>query len=75
MSKPYHLIRTIEESYMYAIDCQIASLSYFVTHKSVSKNERKRHFEITRRLIYLGKDCGLDVNSLEKEFKELKNYE
>ena len=76
MSKSYDQCRTLEESFTYFIDCQLATVVELEMLKNPPKNRLNRHKGLARKMIETARAHGIDLSgesrvvTFEKNDKE-----
>lgn len=63
MSKPYDRCGTLEDSFLYFLDCQLATVEELEMLSRPPKNRLRRHRGIARKMIEKARQHGLDLSS------------
>ena len=66
MSKTYERCYTLEDSFVYFIDCQLATVVDLEMLKNPPKNRLNRHRGIARKMIETARAQGIDLSKEER---------
>ena len=67
MSSPaYHQCHTIEDSFLYFLDCQLATVEGLEQKKRPPKGELARHRRMAEKMIEKAREHGLNPESLDR---------
>ena len=71
MSKTWERCETLEDHFLYFLDCQLATVEELEMLKNPPKNRLRRHRNIARKMIQAARKDGYPVESLSrvKEFE------
>lgn len=62
MSLTYDRLSTLEDSFLYFLDCQLATVEQLEMLKSPPKGRLRRHREIARKMIERARAHGIDLS-------------
>lgn len=63
MSKPYSRLDSLEDSFLYFIDCQLATVQELETLKRPPAGRLRRHREIAKKMIERARAHGIDLSN------------
>jgi len=66
MSKAWHLCETLEDHFLYFLDCQLGTVEGLEMLKSPPKSRLRRHRGIASKMIDAGRKHGLPVDGLSR---------
>jgi len=71
MSKTWERCESLEDFFLYFLDCQLATVEELERLKSTPKSKLRRHRGIAEKMISAGRKCGLPVddNSRVQDFE------
>lgn len=64
--KPFHMIRTLENAFVYFLDCQLATVEELQMLARPPKSRLARHRDIARKMIDQASAHMLDVSEMDR---------
>lgn len=66
VSKPFHMLKTLEDTFVYFLDCQLATVEDLQMLARPPKSRLRRHQGIARKMIERARAHGIDVSGLSR---------
>lgn len=66
VSKPFHMLKTLEDTFVYFLDCQLATVEDLQMLARPPKSRLRRHRGIARKMIERAKAHEIDVSGLSR---------
>lgn len=66
ISKPFHMLKTLEDTFVYFLDCQLATVEDLQMLARPPKSRLRRHRGIAKKMIERAKAHGIEVSGLSR---------